>query len=161
MKCDDLQALDLLCSPSSVSLCLRRRVGFFLRGGPSQPQWKDEMKGTIEDVESAVWWPSLEGGASEPHKRRLNGEIHLPKSLKPTSAMAHFSIVVCDILRDCFKFAGPLLISGLVFHRDATVQSDWLYSERYRRSSGAPRRDCYFVSKGSSSYRLRPSELWY
>jgi hypothetical protein len=49
----------------------------------------------IEDVSAAVWWTSREGRYADHGQRKLDGEIHLLKNLKPTSAMAHFAVDVC------------------------------------------------------------------
>jgi len=91
IDCKDSQALDLLAAPKAVVVQLQRRVRFFVTAaGVSVNEmlgWND----TVEEVETAVWWPG-ERNHAEPHVRRLEGEIRLSKDLKPTSAISHFSI---------------------------------------------------------------------
>lgn len=101
IECKDRQALDLLASPKAIVVQLRRRVRFFLAaatvGDGQAPGWND----TVEDLETAVWWPGA-GNSADPCTRRLEGEIRLSKDLKPTSAIAHFSVSVrslrCPVL---------------------------------------------------------------
>ena len=51
----------------------------------------------VTDIQDAVWWPSrtaMNGGRPSPSVRRLEGEIHLPKDLQPSSAVGHFTLSV-------------------------------------------------------------------
>jgi len=109
----DSQALDMLSTPSSVVVCLRRHVKYY--NSPSSISrlnvaWKD----SFEDVASAVWWPSGTS-RSNPCTRHLEGEIRLAKDLRPSSAIAHFSItysvVLCafDVAGYSSIDSGPLL----------------------------------------------------
>lgn len=98
IECKDRQAFDLLASPKAVVVQLERRVRFFLSAAAvsdrQAPGWND----AVDEVGTAVWWPGQPNNA-EPHVRRLEGEIHLSKDLKPTSAIAHFSISYSVVMR--------------------------------------------------------------
>lgn len=87
----DTQALDLLSVSSAIVLTLRRRVRFYNKTSSSRKDvaWNE----TVEDMGTASWWPSADV-ASTPSTRHLEGEIRLPKDLRPTSEMGHFSISV-------------------------------------------------------------------
>jgi len=54
-----------------------------------------------EDVATASWWNSSSGTGrtqrADPHICHLEGEISVPKDLKPTASMGHFSISVSNI----------------------------------------------------------------
>lgn len=57
-------------------------------------KWKD----VTEHIDSAVWWPSREGGVDRSsHVRQLNGEIRLKKDLASSMAIGQFRIEVCPI----------------------------------------------------------------
>lgn len=101
--------LNLLSAPSSIVLSLRRRVRFYNQSSSSRQDvaWKE----TVEDMGSAVWWPSTDS-RSENTTRHLEGEIRLTKDLRPTSEMGHFSISYTVVL--C-----PFDVSG--FTSDATT----------------------------------------
>ncbi|KAJ6520896.1 hypothetical protein DFH09DRAFT_1331546 [Mycena vulgaris] len=71
--CDDSQALNLICTPATTNVCLHRQVTF--RQAPVAAEYC--VRDTIDD------------GVLEISPRRL---IHLPKSLKPSSAVSHFSV---------------------------------------------------------------------
>lgn len=113
--------MDLLSSPPAIAVYLRRRVaGYnaiaattYLPQAPPPPSRKgfngsaslDHHEGSVG---TAVWWPSSEGApedipdSSDPSPgvgnlvatRKLNGEIHLPQTLKPSCLMGDFSIEV-------------------------------------------------------------------
>ncbi|TFK27773.1 hypothetical protein FA15DRAFT_665995 [Coprinopsis marcescibilis] len=90
LKSDDVQALDLLSSPKSV-VCRLRRVIKYHAGQEKSVEplaWKDGL----EDSQSALWWPCAEVDANTRHRRRLSGELHLRKDLKPTTAIGGFRI---------------------------------------------------------------------
>ncbi|KAF8802489.1 hypothetical protein BYT27DRAFT_7112534 [Phlegmacium glaucopus] len=89
------QVLDLLSAPRSIVLSLRRRVRFYNQTSSSRPDvaWNE----TVEDMGSAVWWPSSES-RSDSTTRYLEGEIRLAKDLRPTSGMGHFSISYTVVL---------------------------------------------------------------
>ena len=85
------RVLDLLSAPKSIVLSLKRRVRFYNQTSSSRQDvaWNE----TVEDMGSAVWWPSSDS-RSDSTTRYLEGEIRLVKDLRPTSEMAHFSIAV-------------------------------------------------------------------
>ncbi|KJA16442.1 hypothetical protein HYPSUDRAFT_147727 [Hypholoma sublateritium FD-334 SS-4] len=91
----DTQALDLLSVSSAIVLSLRRRVRFYNKTSSSRKDvaWNE----TVEDMGSASWWPSADV-PSTPNTRYLEGEIRLPKDLRPTSEMGHFSISYTAVL---------------------------------------------------------------
>ncbi|KAJ7366255.1 hypothetical protein DFH08DRAFT_728184 [Mycena albidolilacea] len=88
--CRDLQALNLLCTPISIDVRLYREV----KCSSSSPWLNSNPSRPIEDFEEnsrAVWWQ-----ASAEHQgqgsRRFEGEIHLARTLKPTSLISHFTL---------------------------------------------------------------------
>lgn len=99
---EDLQTLDLLSSPKSIHLALRRRLRFYNKTSSSKVEvaWNE----TFEEVAVAAWWSST----TDTHKsctRYLEGEIQLAKDLKPTAALGHFSISY-DIILSPFDAIG-------------------------------------------------------
>ncbi|KAF9563247.1 hypothetical protein CPC08DRAFT_761006 [Agrocybe pediades] len=91
------QVLDMLSSPTSIALSLRRRVRFYNKSASSRRDvaWNE----TVEDMGMAVWWPSIAVDASSTSTvRHLEGEIRLAKDLRPTSEMGHFSISYAVVL---------------------------------------------------------------
>ncbi|KAJ7067171.1 hypothetical protein C8F01DRAFT_1247565 [Mycena amicta] len=98
----DVQALDLLSAPRAITVALRRRLR------PIPPASKrtgmfdanaDLSADPAENMAFASWWPSVESaaGPSGSHgaqvtRRRLEGEIPLPITLKPSSQIAHFAV---------------------------------------------------------------------
>lgn len=87
--------LDVLSAPSSIVVCLRRRVRFYNKSSSSRRDvaWNE----TVEDVGTAIWWPSS-NARSDSLTRHLEGEIRLAKDLRPTSEMGHFSISYAVVL---------------------------------------------------------------
>ncbi|KAJ7667124.1 hypothetical protein B0H17DRAFT_1251884 [Mycena rosella] len=86
--CQDLQALNLLCTPTTVNLRLHRQVKCRLLSlGTPYTLTTD----AIEESGRAVWWPANTGPPRQ-DGRRFDGEIHLPKGLKPTSTISHFTL---------------------------------------------------------------------
>lgn len=116
----------MLSAPKSIVLSLRRRVRFYNQTSSSRQDvaWNE----TVEDMGSAVWWPSSESRSTST-TRYLEGEIHLAKDLRPTSEMGHFSISVssqtkesCVILISAFQYAVVLCpFDALGFTSDATT----------------------------------------
>ncbi|KAF8896106.1 hypothetical protein BD779DRAFT_1433414 [Infundibulicybe gibba] len=91
----DSNTLDLLSTPSSIFVSLRRRVRFYNNTGSARHDvaWTE----SVEDVGSAVWWAAA-NPASNAYARHLEGEISLAKDLRPSSAMGHFSITYSVVL---------------------------------------------------------------
>ncbi|KAF9267938.1 hypothetical protein L218DRAFT_654005 [Marasmius fiardii PR-910] len=85
----DSQALDWVANPNSVQLGLRRTVRYYIAAtfGRTDVAWKEYSK----DICTATWRPSrtLQGDEDSFY---LEGEIRLPKDLKPSSKMGRFSI---------------------------------------------------------------------
>ncbi|KAF7312540.1 hypothetical protein MIND_00267900 [Mycena indigotica] len=90
----DWQALDLLSAPRAIAVALRRRLR------PIQPASKrsgmfdanaDLSADPAENMVFASWWPVIEETANITH-RRLEGEIPLPMTLKPSARIAHFAV---------------------------------------------------------------------
>lgn len=92
----DPRTMDLLAIPSAISVSLRRRVRFFNKTCTSREDvaWNEN----VNDVVTAVWWPSTtQEVRPDATTRFLGGEIRLPKDLRPTSEMGHFSISVSPV----------------------------------------------------------------
>ncbi|KAJ7476130.1 hypothetical protein FB451DRAFT_1245905 [Mycena latifolia] len=90
-SCDDLQALNLVCSPTTSNVCLHRQIKF--HPAPAVAEYagaRNTVADTVLEISRAVWWPVEDGRGSNSY--RFDGEIHLPKSLKPSSAISHFSV---------------------------------------------------------------------
>ncbi|KAJ7244041.1 hypothetical protein C8J57DRAFT_1365286 [Mycena rebaudengoi] len=98
--CRDSQALNLICTPASTNVRLRRHINCqtLPLGHPSkhffrQPKHHYTTSGNSHSQENgkAVWWPAKEGPPSH-NSRKFEGEIQLAKQLKPTSVISHFSL---------------------------------------------------------------------
>jgi hypothetical protein len=92
LESDDQQALDVLSSPVAISSRLRRTTKCHSKQDKrfGSMGWKDG----VEDSQLASWWPCSEPGASTRHRRRMSGELPIPKDAKPTLAIADFSLEV-------------------------------------------------------------------
>ncbi|KAG6916056.1 hypothetical protein DXG01_008629 [Tephrocybe rancida] len=91
----DDNTLDLFAAPSAVNLKLQRRVRYFSKVSPeSSGPWHE----AVEEVGSATWWPSA-ATRSRAGARHLEGEIKLPKDLRPTTTIGNFSISYHVVLR--------------------------------------------------------------
>ncbi|THU84189.1 hypothetical protein K435DRAFT_783908 [Dendrothele bispora CBS 962.96] len=123
------QALKLVSEPSSVVVCLRQCVRYFQASGAhkSKVAWEQ----SFEDVSTASLWvppatiDSNRHGIDDRTTRRLEGEIMIPKNLKPSSSMDHFSISYSVVFR-CFDVAG---FKHTPVHIDAKSSSPALISE--------------------------------
>ncbi|KAF8150705.1 hypothetical protein B0H34DRAFT_729909 [Crassisporium funariophilum] len=103
LESDDIQALDLLSSPKTIVVRLRRCIKYHVNAESTLESlaWKD----SIDHSQLAVWWPSTERASLDSKSKRfLNGEMHLKPDMKPTSAMAHFRIQYSVIM---FPFDTP------------------------------------------------------
>jgi hypothetical protein len=90
--CRDSQALNLLCTPASINVRLHRQV----KCTSPSPYGSNDFAPGMEDVEDtgrAVWWP-IDNEPRSQDTRKFQGEIHLAKTLKPTSAISHFTLKV-------------------------------------------------------------------
>nr|GAT51267.1 predicted protein [Mycena chlorophos] len=94
--CSDPQALDLIAAPSAISISLQRHVtcaSIFTGNGHRSPPVND-----TQECARAVFWPA--DPTQQYHNRRaFEGEIALPKTLKPTSAIAHFTLQYFAIIK--------------------------------------------------------------
>jgi len=127
LSCIDDQALDLLSSPNVIRACLSRRIkgckasttvpvpvlsfnrtrstsnkSTYIPDSVSIPDY-------VEDLETAVWWPSATNVSSSASGstnlvRVLQGEINLPKTLKPSSCIDRFAIEYTVVL---FHWVAP------------------------------------------------------
>ncbi|KAJ7745724.1 hypothetical protein B0H16DRAFT_971533 [Mycena metata] len=99
----DVQALDLLSAPRAISVHLRRRLKPLVPASKRNGMFDanaDLSADPAENIAAATWWPSLEGAPENTrhgfsrriHRRRLDGEIQLPVSLKPSCRIAHFAV---------------------------------------------------------------------
>lgn len=110
----DAAVLDSLCRPSTIVATLRRRVRFYNKSTYARTDvaWNE----TLEDVGNASWWPSRTM-QSNTYTRQLEGEIQLPKDLRPSSDMGHFSISYSVAL-------SPFVVPGFQPDSDVTLVSE-------------------------------------
>ena len=95
VKGSDPTVLDSLCSPSTIVVILRRRVRFYKKTTHARVDvaWNE----ILEDVGKASWWPSRTM-QSDIYTLQFEGEIQLPKDLRPSSDIGHFSISYSMVL---------------------------------------------------------------
>ncbi|KAF8194357.1 hypothetical protein K438DRAFT_1827838 [Mycena galopus ATCC 62051] len=90
--CRDLQALNLLCTPTAIDVRLYREI----KCSALNPLWGGYLQSSdLDDIQEngrAVWWPVNDGHRLQ-DSRKFEGEIHLAKTLKPTSAICHFTLM--------------------------------------------------------------------
>lgn len=89
----DSQTLDVLASPKTLAVRLRRHVKYF----PDARQVKHSQRPTVEvaDIETAIWWSPSDATGQGTYERRIEGEIHLPKALQPSS---DFPLLVVEVI---------------------------------------------------------------
>ncbi|KAF9461997.1 hypothetical protein BDZ94DRAFT_1322890 [Collybia nuda] len=82
----DIQALDILVSPKTVGAVLKQRVKYF----PDARQFERNIAQVVDvmDVGAAIWWSPNTTASQGVRERRIEGEIHLPKGLQPSSDFA-------------------------------------------------------------------------
>ncbi|KAF7374624.1 hypothetical protein MSAN_00347200 [Mycena sanguinolenta] len=89
---NDFQALNLVCTPTTTKVCLHRKIRY--SEGPSAAEYcvrhDDTPPDFVLEICQAVWWPVDDGQGNG--TSRFDGELHLPKGLKPSSNISHFSI---------------------------------------------------------------------
>jgi len=106
LESQDHEALDLLSSPRSVVVRLRRFIQYHSGEDPSfeRSAWRDPnlehvaWRNVVDYSPLARWWPSAEISADFHSKRYLNGELHLVSDVKPTSAIIHFRMEYAVVL---------------------------------------------------------------
>jgi len=77
-------------------VCLHRQISY--NQAPTAAEYCARSSDTpgdspgdpVLEISRAVWWPVDDGRGSG--SCRFDGEIHLPKSLKPSSNISHFNI---------------------------------------------------------------------
>lgn len=135
----DTQVLDLL-SAKAITVRLKRVLKFRVKtAGPDENlygQWSLEMKDDVEEMTSAVWWPSAEGAQTNLNERQFSGEIQLAKGLKPSCAISHLKLfyIVVFLPFEATGFTsannGPLL--------EQTVEVATLYAKGPRPITYSP-----------------------
>ncbi|KAF7365640.1 hypothetical protein MVEN_00437600 [Mycena venus] len=128
--CRDFQALNLLCTPTSINVLLHREVKC---SSLARSPWADGSSPSLNDVEEsgrAVWW-QVNDGSPRQDTRKFQGEIQLAKTLKPTSAICHFAVKY-------FVVVMPFEATGFFDSRRSTIDSS---------RSG----DCHNFCKGSKT----------
>ncbi|KAF7312490.1 hypothetical protein MIND_00262700 [Mycena indigotica] len=107
--CEDSQALNLVCTSRTINLILQRYTAF--SHGPAGAEFAREDIVHLPDgpraldINHAVWWSVPVADSTQ--TCRFDGELHLPKSLKPSSSVSHFSISYRVVLR-------PFQVTGFV-----------------------------------------------
>ncbi|RDB25527.1 hypothetical protein Hypma_006735 [Hypsizygus marmoreus] len=96
LQASDGRLLDHFAAPSAIVVKLLRRLRYFSK--PSHSRMDVAWHETVEEVSTAVWWPSA-SLSSTPTSRHLEGEIKLGKDLRPTTSAGHFSISYQVVLR--------------------------------------------------------------
>ncbi|KAJ4477348.1 hypothetical protein J3R30DRAFT_3291186 [Lentinula aciculospora] len=92
----DPQALDMVTASNCINVDLRRTVGY--TSAPGIEKKRVAHQELSRECGKAVWWPSA-SIQSDRYNRHLEGEIRVPKDLRPTSLMDHFSISYSVVLR--------------------------------------------------------------
>ncbi|KAJ7808186.1 hypothetical protein B0H14DRAFT_2870976 [Mycena olivaceomarginata] len=92
--CNDSQALKLVCTPATTNVCLQRQITYTQAPTAAEyyaRNWSGDVPlDPVLEIYRAVWWPVDDGLGSG--SSRFDGEIHLPKSLKPSSNIPNFGI---------------------------------------------------------------------
>jgi hypothetical protein len=88
----DAQALDLLSSPNSPVIQLRRVVK--VQGSSKPTNSSGTRLDDVQIVESASWRPTIDVEGLPSTTRRLDGEIQLAKDLKPSFSVASLAVEV-------------------------------------------------------------------
>jgi len=96
LSCRNPQALDMITAANCIDVRLQRTVGYSC--APGIEKKKVSYQESVREFAKAVWSPSATM-QSDPCNRHLEGEIRIPKDLKPTSLMDHFSVSYSIILR--------------------------------------------------------------
>ncbi|KAH6913194.1 hypothetical protein BKA70DRAFT_1262167 [Coprinopsis sp. MPI-PUGE-AT-0042] len=106
LESDDPQPLDVLSSPLAITSRLRRVTKYCAKQDKKFDSlgWKD----AVEDSQLASWWPCSDHGTSTSHRRRMDGELHIHKDAKPTTAISDFRIEYSLVLLafDSIAFRG-------------------------------------------------------
>ncbi|KAJ7455216.1 hypothetical protein B0H11DRAFT_2161031 [Mycena galericulata] len=110
-SCDDNQALSLLCTAATINVCLHRQITYIQAPAAAEyahaaAHMKQSLTVTdaVLEISRAVWWCVVDGRGGS---CRFDGEIHLPKSLKPSSNVSHFSVCYSVVML-------PFQVTGFV-----------------------------------------------
>nr|GAT45278.1 predicted protein [Mycena chlorophos] len=133
IESSDPAILDILASPDSVDLRLRRNARFRTRD--KEQLWKDQF----EFSEMAIWWHSLPSDSLHDStetlitggslRRTLKGELHLRVDLITSSSIAHYQLEYAVVLQ-LNSFAnqmyesldtGPLIVEPVEIASDLPV----------------------------------------
>ncbi|KAK7033382.1 hypothetical protein R3P38DRAFT_2922387 [Favolaschia claudopus] len=108
---NDAQALSLVCTPTTTNMCLQRQITYTQASNVAEYSVRsisvEPPPDFVVEVTRAVWWPVDDGRG--PGSSRFDGEIHLSKSLKPSSNISHFSIVYSVVML-------PFQVTGFAAH---------------------------------------------
>jgi hypothetical protein len=85
----------MIIASDCINVNLQRTVGYSCTPGIGKK--KVASQEALREFTKAVWWPSATM-QSDPYRRHLEGEIKIPKDLKPTSLMDHFSVSYSVVL---------------------------------------------------------------
>ncbi|KAL1690655.1 hypothetical protein GGG16DRAFT_113824 [Schizophyllum commune] len=88
VQCFDQQALELLSSPKDLVVHLRRHVRYAFGDVKRESAVRPVI---VCDVGKAIWWHSTHQHAHA-YERRLDGEVHLPLDLQPSSDFPYFGV---------------------------------------------------------------------
>ncbi|KAF5391524.1 hypothetical protein D9757_002500 [Collybiopsis confluens] len=91
----DPQALDMITASDCINVKLQRRVMYSC--APGLEKRKVATQECFREFSKAAWWPSSTM-PSDLYNRHLEGEIRIPKDLRPSSLMDHFSVSYCVVL---------------------------------------------------------------
>ncbi|KAF9461996.1 hypothetical protein BDZ94DRAFT_1126652, partial [Collybia nuda] len=117
IRCVDTQVLDLLSSPRAINARLQRRIKYFQSNVRQAAKRRSSTTGAIQhDVEetkitTAKWWSPPKDSLLDGDERRVEGELHLPRDLQPSSDFAHF-IVEVSYSVDLVKFNCPVFVQA-------------------------------------------------
>ncbi|KAL4249714.1 hypothetical protein ABKN59_006124 [Abortiporus biennis] len=103
IQCSDMQALNLLSTPRSIDIKLRRILSMTADSHGLHPAFtvdSVDYQNMASDIETAAWWPSAFGAEDNgdlvnyngTSRRMLDGEIRLPVGLYPSSQLLSFAI---------------------------------------------------------------------
>lgn len=121
IESSDVQTLDVLAAPKALAVRLMRRIAYFEDGGAGAhcgptvsvaqgkqkvivvsspaPDARNPTRRLVEEtteMEKAVWWVNIDTAEQEPHKRRLEGEIHLDRDMPASCDFPLFKISVSN-----------------------------------------------------------------
>ncbi|KAJ6558644.1 hypothetical protein B0H10DRAFT_1846698 [Mycena sp. CBHHK59/15] len=90
LLCRDSQALNLLSAPTAINVHLRRQVNYPALS--TLPLYLLPTPESVHEIGRAVWRPANDASRRPDSSRKFEGEIHLAKNLKPTTAISDFTV---------------------------------------------------------------------